>query len=334
MKPHHTASYFVDLALLLEGGMVLGNAVDLLAEESAHHGVAPVIARAVKSGRPLSVGLEEAFHPLPAWIAAAVSAAERVGHPEKGLRLAATQLHEEKKWREEFSKALAYPVVLLATIVLVGMIMARTVLPSLAAMSAELGGAIPMTTQIAIVVGRGLGSVWAICLLVAMAAAVIWLVGGSSTARDVAARTPVLRSMVRLIETWRFFSIVAVLLKSAVPLHRAVESSTRVVTTPSWRAEAEELARRVHGGQSIGRAAGDVSWFPLRAGRVLSISASHGSLVDGVENIASWAEQERDRLLAGWARWLPVALLAVAALLIGFLAQAVLLPALSIDIVP
>lgn len=334
MNPNQTATYFMDLALLLEGKMVLSNAADLLAEETADRGVASLVAQAVKSGKPLSAGLAKALDPLPEWITAAVSATERVGEPEKGLRLAATQLLEDKKWREEFSRSLSYPLVLLGTTLLVGIIMAHTVLPSLAAMSKELGGAIPMTTQIAIVVGRALGSFWAFGLWTAVTAFLLWVGWGNRTARDLAAKTPVLRSIVCLVETWRFFSIVAVLLKSAVPLHVAVESSARVVSVPSWRKDAEELARNVRGGQSIGTAAREVSWFPMRVSRVLSISESHGSLVHGAESMASWAEYERTHLLVTWAKWLPVGLLAVAALVIGFLAQAVLMPALNIEIAP
>jgi type IV pilus assembly protein PilC len=324
----------MDLAILLEGRMVLSSAADLLAEESANHNEALVVARAVKSGFSLSAALAEAFAPLPDWIGAAVSATERVGEPEKGLRLAAAQLLEEKKWREEFSRSLSYPLVLLGTTVLFGIIMARTVLPSLAAMSSDLGGSVPVTTEIAIGVGRALGSFWAFGVWAAVVAFLLWVAWGGSTARDLAARAPILRSIIRLVETWRFFSIATVLLRSAVPLHLVVESSSRVISTPSWRKEAQELARGVRGGKSIGVAARNVSWFPIRVSRVLSISTGHGALIDGAESLTSWAEYERVRLLATWAKWLPVGFLAVAALLIGFLAQAVLMPALSVDIAP
>jgi general secretion pathway protein F len=324
----------MDLALLLEGKMVLSEATDLLAEESRSDGEESAVARAVKSGYSLATGVDGAFGRLPEWVTAAISATEGVGEPERGLRLAAEQLLEEKKWREEFSRSLAYPLALLLTTFLVGIIMAHTVLPSLAAMSEDLGGAVPFMTQIAIAVGRALGSGWAVGVWLIAVVSLIWLGRGSSTARDLLARAPVVGAVIRLTETWRFFSTISVLLRSTLPLHMAAEYSARVVSTPAFRKAAEELAREVCRGQSIGVAARRVAWFPSRVSRVLSISPNHGSLVQSIENIASWAEQERARLLATWAKWLPMGLLAVAAVVIGLLAQAVLMPALSIDIAP
>lgn len=334
MKAEIVAGYCEELRSLLCGGMALGQAVELLAEEAGASGPERVVAQRVVSGSSLAEGMAYAFSPLPEWIRHVISVTEEAAAADHGLDLVVGQLREEIVWRDDLLRSLAYPLVLLAATTLVGLILAVVILPSLSAMTEELGAALPLASRFALTMGAFAASPGGFLVWLAIFSTSAWLYAGRARAPDFLARMPWIRNALMLSETWRYFRIAGVLLAADLPLHRALRQAAGAVRPLAWRAEARRLAERVEAGEAAALAVRAVGWLPSRTARVLSVAASSGSMAQGVENLAQWAAARRRAILKTWATWLPVVLLGVSAVMIGFLAQAVLLPAFQIDVIP
>jgi len=312
--------------------MVLQDAADILAQETGANEEATRVARLVKAGRPLSGALSVAFSSLPGWVAGAVSATEEAGRPDQGLALVVRQLSDEATWRSELSRSLAYPLTLLAATTLVGLIIIRKILPTLATMANELGGALPLSSRLALSLGKTLGSGWTIGIWVVLVGFVIWLLSENAKSRSILIKAPFLSTALSTVEAWKYFRVIGVLLRCGLPLHLVLERSAGVVSPGAWRTDVESLAARVKAGESFSASAKAVAWLPQRTSRALAIAEAAGTTADGVEMLADWVEIRRSRIITRWAKWLPMALLALAAVMIGLLAQAILMPALQIDI--
>ena len=334
---HHDSRagmFFEELALLLDSGMVLGDALEILADEQADNSAELRILRIVQSGSTLGDAVGEVFSSLPSWILSVIHATESASVPQAGLSLISNHLKKEAQWRSSMQRSLSYPVVLLAATILVGIVVMRSIMPTLADMVAILGGAVPLTTRIALYIGSIVGSPVAIVLWSVAAGIVLWIWSGRGDTSEYVIRIPVVKRLVYLSEAWRFFSINGILLSAGMPLHEALNGAATVLNSTILSRGARRVAELVQGGASVQIAIKEMSWLPVRTSKVLAVAVAAGSVSSGFGQLASWAEIRRNAILHNWNTWLPVLLLCVATILIGFLAHAILIPGLTIDLGP
>ncbi|MCU0612518.1 MAG: type II secretion system F family protein [Candidatus Eisenbacteria bacterium] len=244
----------------------------------------------------------------------------------------AAQLEREDAWRDRVTRVTSYPLLVLGSTILTGVILFRVVLPTVSALSEELGSAPPLATRVALWIGRAGGSavVWLVAATVL--GLTVWSVSNHERLRTISSRIPGLAETVRLAEAWKYFGVLSILSRASIPLDRALEIAAVVVTPDDWREVATELARRVKAGDAPGAAARRAQWLPSRTSRVLGLAEVSGTMPQAFASLAGHAEVLLTRRLERLARWMPLVLLAFAAVLIGFLAQAMLMPAFQIDL--
>jgi type II secretory pathway component PulF len=334
MNNSRVEGFCEELSLLLESGMVLGDALEILAEEQEGSSAEARILDAVRSGSSLGNAMDTAFPSLAPWIVAVVHAAESAAVPQAGLSLISSYLKDYARWKSTLERSLSYPIVLLAAAFLVGIFIMRAILPTLSELMTLLGGAVPITTRIALHIGSVAGSSVAIVLWVGAVGITLWLWSGRWSSSEYTIRIPLVKRLVYLSEAWRFFSVNSILLSAGIPLHEALKGSAGVLNSTTLTSGAYHMAERVQGGTPVQRAIREMPWLPGRTSRVLAVAASAGTVSRGFENLAAWTETKRNATLQHWNTWLPVIILCVATILIGFLAHAVLIPGFMIDIGP
>ena len=323
-----------ELALLLEHGMVLGDALEILADERNNDDAASRVFHAVQSGSSLNEAVCRVFSSLPPWMCSVLRATEEAAIPQTGLALLAEYMRNEEQWKSNMKRSLSYPMVLLFATILIGMFVARLILPTLAGMVETLGGALPLTTRIALVAGSVMGSPYAISLwiLVMVSAGWVWLGRGETS--EYLIRIPLVKRLALLSEAWRFFSINGILLSAGMPLHDALQRSAAVLHSKTLSRGAQQVAELVQGGTSLETAIREMTWLPRRTPKVLAVAVSAGSVARGFTQMMTWVEGERNDILQAWNTWLPVLVLCAATVLIGLLAYAILMPAFAIDLGP
>ncbi|MBN1424700.1 type II secretion system F family protein [Candidatus Fermentibacteria bacterium] len=330
MNPDAQADYCADLALLLQHGTPMAEACDLLAGEAGVGSIEMQIASGVKSGESLRHALEATR--VPSWALAAVEATETTGRPADGLDLASRVLREHRVWRDRMIRVTTYPLLVLGSSLLLGLILFRSILPTISVLAEELGADLPLATRTALVLGHAAMSPVAWVIALVALGGTLALASDQGRLRAAASRLPVMAEVIRMDESRRYFGVLGALLAASVPLDRAMERTAHLVVNASWHAEVLELARRVRAGDSPAAAARDVRWFPTRVARVLAVAETAGTLHQACSSLADYAERVLTRRLDGLARWVPLILLAAAAAFIAFLAQALLMPAFQIDI--
>lgn len=330
MNPTSQADYCTDLALLLCHGVPMGEACDLLAGEAGTGSIERHIASSVKGGESLHNALEAAR--FPPWASAAIEATEYAGRPAQGLELIARLLREQCAWRDRMTRVTAYPVLVLGSSLLVGLVVFRSILPSIAVLAEELGSEPPLATQIALALGRAASSpaFWGVAL--ALLGVAFRLASDQGRLHAAASHIPVVADAVRMDESRRYFGVLSALLLAAIPLDRAMEMAAQVVIAGPWKRQAVELARSVRAGDSPAAAARDVRWFPARTARALAVAETTETMQQGCASLADHAEHVLSRRFDALARWVPLILLAAAAAFIAFLAQALLMPAFQVDL--
>jgi type IV pilus assembly protein PilC len=151
VKPMDVIMLFRQMALLLESGVNIVTALELLQEQITNRTLKKVIIDVIadiRSGDELSVAMarhQEVFSPMAC---RTLSIGEQTGGLETMLRQVADYMEKELVTRKGIKGALMYPVIaLIVTVIVIG-VMVMFVLPAFAGLYADLGAKMPTITVI------------------------------------------------------------------------------------------------------------------------------------------------------------------------------------------
>jgi type II secretory pathway component PulF len=138
------------LASLIDSGLPLGRALTVLGDlvPDSWRGSLPAIHDAVRRGEPLARSLATAPIGVPAVVIGIIQAGESGSGLASAVRRAASLMEEAASRRAAFRAALAYPLLLAMASVSSVSLLVGVVLPRFAAILADLGQALPLTTRL------------------------------------------------------------------------------------------------------------------------------------------------------------------------------------------
>jgi type IV pilus assembly protein PilC len=150
VKPNDIIMLFRQLALLIESGVNIVTALELLKDQISNHTLRRVVAEVIsdiRAGNQLSVAMArhpDVFNPLAT---RTLSIGEQTGGLETMLRQVAEYMEKEAVTKKGIKGALMYPAIaLVVTVVVVGILM-FFVLPAFAGFYADLGAKLPSITR-------------------------------------------------------------------------------------------------------------------------------------------------------------------------------------------
>ena len=152
IKPDQIVSFSNQLATLLESGVSLLPALQLLEGQSssskAFERVIRSIAQDLGTGKPFAAAI--ARHPtvFSEIYIRTISVGDRTGNLQTVLRQMAEYIEKQGAFAKKSSKALAYPIGVFVIGIIVSVILLVVVLPPLADMFASLGVDLPLPTRI------------------------------------------------------------------------------------------------------------------------------------------------------------------------------------------
>jgi type IV pilus assembly protein PilC len=150
IKPTDITLFFRQLALLLESGISIVTALELLQEQITKHSLKKVIAEVVadiRGGNQLSVAMSRHPDIFSTMNCRTLSIGEQTGSLETMLRQVADYMEKEMSTRKGIKGALMYPAIAgVVTIVVVGILM-FFVLPAFANLYGSLGAKLPALTR-------------------------------------------------------------------------------------------------------------------------------------------------------------------------------------------
>ncbi len=215
-----------ELATLLQAGLPLDRALEILiglAVSAPSTALLQQIRDDVRGGKSLSQALDTRRDVFSRFYVNIVRAGEAGGALGVVLTRLADTMERNKELRESVKSALIYPTILIGVAVLSVMVLLVWVVPQFEQTFAQAGKALPLPTQVVIVVGTGLRHWWwAVALAVV---AIVWWVR-RKLAQPVARlawdarllRLPLVGDLVTKVDVARFARTLATLLGNGVTL--------------------------------------------------------------------------------------------------------------------
>lgn len=325
--------FIQELVSLLDAGLSLVEAIDLLAEKEQGRGAVAALneLRAdLQRGLSFSESLGRQSAVFPPLFVATVRAAERTGDIKEAIGRFLDYHNQLGRIRRRVVSASVYPLLLMVVGVLVTAFMLLYVVPKFSRIYEEIGSNLPFLTRLLIGWGRMLEA-HALVTLVGLAVAVgalSFVLTRPGVARWIGRqlwKMPALGNRLLVYELARFYRTLGMLLKSGIALPTALDMAGGLLS-PLLRHGLEQAAREIREGQPVSRAFHKQGLTTQVSLRLLAVGERTGRMPHMVERIALFYEDELARWIDWFTRLFEPALMVLIGALVGLIVVLLYLP--------
>jgi type II secretory pathway component PulF len=322
------------LAILLRAGVSLLDALGTLARQTRNRTLRTTletIQQEVEGGSTLSAALAKHPRVFSEIYIQTIRAAEAGGFLVEALTRLAGMLEFEAETRRRISAAIRYPSLVLLTLGAGVTILVTTVIPRFADLYASFKANLPWPTRMAFAIGTTIRGAWPLLLVGMVIASVAfrWFLTtpvGRRMWDDLKLRMPVLGPLFLKLTLSRLVHILGTLTGSGIPLVPALEISSRAVGNTVVAEEVRKVRKSVEGGSSLAEPLAQSPIFTPLVVQMVAVGEKTGALDQLLPLIGEHYDTEAGHTIRNLATTLEPVLLVVMAVLVFFLALAVLLP--------
>lgn len=311
-----------ELAVLLDAGLPLYEAIQTLAEKEGHAHTATVLAAVLLSlehGLTFSQALQAQPRAFSALFVAGIEASQRTGQIPGALKQHAEYLAWLSGLRDKLVSASIYPVILIVASLLVMSFLTLFVVPRFAQIYADMGGELPYLSRVLLDFGQAVGAQpqASASVLLGLFGAVVWAWRTPSVRAVMALqlwRLPKVGERFRLLELAAFYRTLGLLLQAGVPMVAALQASTGLVSA-SLRAALERATQHVQEGWRLSDSLQAQDLTTPVSLRMIRTGEHSGELGQMLERAAVFYDEE----LARFTEWVGKVLSPVLMLIMGVL---------------
>jgi type IV pilus assembly protein PilC len=326
-------------ATMIGSGLSLVRSLGILEDQTERPGLKKALGELgddIKAGSSLSaamLGRSDVFPPIMIHM---IRAGETGGFLDGALDRVATVLEADEKLRSKVRGAMVYPLVVLGLMVVIVTGMLLFIVPIFQKMFDDLGGQLPVPTQVLVVAGQNIW--WGLPLLVLL------VVGGVALYRQrmkdpafrlrvdaLKLKVPVFGQLNKKVAMSRFSRNLGLLLGSGVPILQALE----VVSETIGNAKVAQVLAEARFAVSEGRAlsapmldAPDI--FPSMVSHMLQVGEDTGQVEHMLTKVAQFYDLEVETTTDALASLLEPLLIVVLGVVIGAMVVALYLPMFTI----
>jgi type IV pilus assembly protein PilC len=322
------------LSQLLKAGVNIIEALTDLRDTVDNAGFRQVVAALIEDiegGLKLSEAMAAHTYCFDTVFVALVRAGEQSGTLTDVL----DELSENLKWQDEIAsqarRAMTYPVIVLAVIIVVVFVLMTLLVPQLAATFKTLVPKLPRETEMLIVISSVFVRWWYLMIgIPAALAAAAWFFarthdGTQRRLSELSLRLPVLGPLRQKIILARFSTFFAMLYRAGISVIDCIQICEKIVGNRVMEEGLQRVGRSISEGQGISQAFQATKLFPPLVLRMLRVGESTGGLDTALLNVSYfYNRQVRDGIdrmqqLLGPATTIVLGLLIIAILYSIFL---------------
>ncbi len=326
------------MATMVAAGLSLLKALNILAEQTENKKLARtlgIVRTQVETGSSLSEALAKHGAVFPPLMIHLVRAGEVGGFLDQSLESVATTFEKDVKLMSTIKSAMTYPLVVLvmALVAVVGMIV--FIVPVFKGMFADLGGELPVPTQILVVLSEN--AIWGVPLLiVAGVVFAVWWRKNKHTDRvrafadPLKLKLPVFGALFQKVAIARVTRNLSTMTRSGVPILQAL--AIVADTSNNWvlQKALHEVQDSVRSGRSIAGPLGEHPVFPAMVVQMIAVGEDSGSLEQMLSKIADFYDDEVQTTTEALTSLIEPLMIAVIGVLIGGIIISLYMPMFSI----
>lgn len=326
------------LATMVDSGIPLVQALDVLAEQIQKPGFQTVVAGLrdnIETGSSLSEALSR--HPgiFSALFVNMVRAGESSGMLDDILERLADYLEKTNALQRKVKSSFIYPGLVVSMAIIITSVLIFKVVPTFKGIFDTLGGELPMITQMLIAFSNFARRA-APLLLVAL-----FLLGFSlrRVARTKKGRMQLDRTMLRLpivglllrkVAIARFSRTLSTLVKSGVPILNSLEIVARTSGNKVIEAAVDQVRTNIREGENIAEPLARSGVFPPMVTRMIGVGEQTGELEKMLAKISDFYEEQVDIAVSGLTSLIEPIIIVFLGVVVGGIVAAMFLPIFKI----
>ena len=322
---------------MIDAGLPLVQGLNILGEQAENptfKRILRTLTKDVEGGATLAEAMKKHPDAFDNLFVNLVSAGEIGGILDTILQRLATFIEKAAELKSKIKGAMTYPAVVMAIAFIVIAVILIFVIPVFEDMFASFGSALPVPTQIVVVMSNFMkgNAHWIIIAFIAIGFAFKKYratAGGRKLTDTIALKLPVFGDLLKKTAVARFTRTLGTMMQSGVPILDALE----IVAKTAGNVVIEEIIYDVRGsiaeGQTIAEPLSENDVFPGMVIQMISVGEATGALDTMLEKIAEFYDKEVDTAVEALTSMLEPLLMLFLGGAIGGLVVAMYLPIFS-----
>jgi type IV pilus assembly protein PilC len=321
-------------SVILKSGISLDSCLRLVAGQTMDKRLKKMLmssAADVSQGIPLATAFEKNDKKLPVLFVETIRAGEMSGSLEDSF--ASLQIYYERQSdvSAKAKQALTYPMFVVVVAIVVLIIIMVKVVPTFISVFADLGGDLPVMTQILIAISNWFSNYWIFLvaiMLVIFLGRMIWLSkekGRLQHAR-MQLKMPVMGKIHKLQASQQFANTMASLIRAGLSMGNALAVTSKCMDNSYLGERVRNMVEQVETGHSLTDTINQIDEFPDILKQMVGVGERTGEMVSTLETVGKFYSQETEYQTKKVLARLEPTMLIIIALLAGFVVIAVYLP--------
>lgn len=326
------------MSTMIAAGLSILRTLRILAEQTENKTLRTVLDEVrieIEAGGSLSASFGRHDSVFPPLMIHLIGAGETGGFLDGALEAVADAFEKEVKLRGTVQSAMAYPVVVVGMALLAVVGMVWFIVPIFEKMFADLGGALPLPTQILVTLSGNMIWIGPLLIVGGIAFAIWW--GRNKHTPEVRGfldplllKLPIVGEVLKKIALARFTRNFAALLGAGVPIVLALHVVGEVAGNAVIQKASERIADAVREGRPVAQQLALEPVFPPMVVQMISVGEDAGSMETMLAKIADSYDADVEATTAQMTSIIEPILIAGVGALIGAMIIALYMPVFTI----
>ncbi|MHB1341753.1 MAG: type II secretion system F family protein [Coriobacteriia bacterium] len=322
-------------ATMINAGLSLTKCLSILGGQSESKELREIISqvgRDVEAGQSLSDAMSKHPKVFPPIFINMVRAGETGGVLDEVLVRVADHFERDAQLKAKIKSAMTYPVAMGGLVLMVLVAMMVFVVPTFQKMFADMGGTLPLPTQILVNVSAGARSWPGLVFVVTVIAIVIsfkaWIASTSGRLiwDGIKLRMPVAGPLIRKLSLARFTRTFGTLVSAGVPILSALDIVGDTAGNEVVAQAVKKVRAAIKEGETIAKPLAESPVFPSMLVQMIAVGEETGALDAMLVKVADFYDEEVSTSVDGLTSVIEPIMMATLAVIVGGIVIALYMP--------
>lgn len=322
-------------ATMINAGLSLTKCLSILSGQSESKELRDIISqvgRDVEAGQSLSEAMSRHPKVFPPIFINMVRAGETGGVLDEVLVRVADHFERDAQLKAKIKSAMTYPIAMGALVLIVLVAMMIFVVPTFQKMFSDMGGTLPLPTQILVAVSDGARSWPGLVVVAAVIASVVafrsWIAttSGRFIWDGIKLRMPVAGPLIRKLSLARFTRTFGTLVAAGVPILSALDIVSDTAGNEVVARAVKGVRAAVKEGETIAKPLAESPVFPSMLVQMIAVGEETGALDAMLTKVADFYDEEVGTSVDGLTSIIEPIMMATLAVVVGGIVIALYMP--------